>query len=175
MDRTDILPGALVARIDAITKEACPKAVFEYDENSMLNIKADKVTRQKTCVFMEEITTSQIVVPRGSFPTRVTPISVYFLRFEPYGNTAYEGDTSRGQTASGKKIIARQAIRDGIEAEVVLPTIAAIKREFGKYVRNINFNLRYPATRFDANEVGIVLEISITQNVCLDDWKPLQR
>mgnify|MGYP006908492281 CR=1 FL=1 len=50
-DGAQSLPGALIGRIEGIVKSVCPDAVFEYDEASMMNVKADDIERDKSFVY----------------------------------------------------------------------------------------------------------------------------
>ena len=167
-DGAQSLPGALIGRIEGIVKNVCPEAVFEYDEASMINVKADGIKRNKSFVYIEELLQSRIETPKGRPASRVTPVQIYFCRFEPFQNDAWHGDTRHSQSAA-KRTVARQAIRDSIENEMVLPVIERISRELQEYSPTYNF--RYPPTRLDANEVAVLLEVTITDYICLDFWK----
>jgi hypothetical protein len=168
-DGAQSLPGALIGRIEGIVKSVCPDAVFEYDEASMMNVKADDIERDKSFVYIEELTQSRIETPKGRPASRVTPVQIYFCRFEPLHNDAWHGDTRHSQAAAAKLTVARQAIRDSIENEMVLPVVERISQELQRYSPTYTF--RYPPSRFDANEVAVMLEVTITDYICLDFWK----
>lgn len=167
-DGTKSLPGVIIGRIESMVKSICPDAIFEYDEASMMNVKADGIERDKSFVYVEELRQSRIE-RRKYRNVRITPVDIYFCRFEPLQNDAGHGDTPHSQAAKEKKTVARQAIRDCIENECVLPVIERINTVMKEY--SPVFNLRYPIPRFDANEVGVMLEVTITDYICLDFWK----
>jgi len=166
---TDTLPGALVSRVKDLIKQIAPDVVFEYDEASMVNVKIDDVQRDKTFVYIEEVETSRIVADTGRPARRITPLSIYFCRFEPFQNDAGHGDTRHSQEAAGKITPARQAIRDDLETSVVLPFIARVlsTRQRG-YTPTITIN--YPPARFDANEVPIEVTIEFNEYLCIEYW-----
>lgn len=161
--------GALVDDIRELIKAIAPQAIFEYDEASMMNIKADDVRRTQTLVYIEEISTSRIE-PAKYYYTRTTPVYIYFCRFEPFQNDAYLGDTRHSQQASGRTV-PRQSIRDEIETGIVLPFIASVRGWFARLGIRPTYTLDYPPPRFDAHEVSVRLTVNISQFICLDQWE----
>ena len=166
----DTLPGALVSRVEELIKQIATDVVFEYDEASMVNVKIDDVQRDKTFAYIEEVETSRIVADAGRPARRITPLSIYFCRFEPFQNDAGHGDTRHSQEAAEKMTPTRQAIRDELETSVVLPFIARVlsTRQRG-YTPTITIN--YPPARFDANEVPIEVTIEFTEYICIEYWQ----
>ena len=166
----DTLPGALVSRVEELIKQIAPDVVFEYDEASMVNVKIDDVERDKTFAYIEEVETSRIVADAGRPARRITPLSIYFCRFEPFQNDAGHGDTRHSQQAAEKMTPTRQSIRDELETSVVLPFISRVltTRQRG-YTPTITIN--YPPARFDANEVPIEVTIEFTEYICIEYWQ----
>lgn len=166
----DTLPGALVSRVEELIKQIAPDVVFEYDEASMVNVKIDDVERDKTFAYIEEVETSRIVADAGRPSRRITPLSIYFCRFEPFQNDAGHGDTRHSQQAAEKMTPTRQSIRDELETSVVLPFISRVltTRQRG-YTPTITIN--YPPARFDANEVPIEVTIEFTEYICIEYWQ----
>ena len=167
---TQSLPGYLIESIRSLLSDIVPDAVFEYDEASMMNVKADDILRSKTFVYVEEITTSRIE-RIGFSHFRTTPCYIYFCRFEPFQNDAYHGDTRHSQQAASQGTIPRQTLRDQLEDTIVLPFIAAVGHKFRRHDTTPRYTLDYPPPRFDANEVSVLLTINLTQYICLENWK----
>lgn len=167
---TDTLPGALVSRVEELIKQIAPDVVFEYDEASMVNVKIDDVERDKTFVYIEEVETSRIVADVGRPARRITPLSIYFCRFEPFQNDAGDGNVQVDQEATENNTLVRQQIRDELETSVVLPFISRVlsTRQRG-YTPTITIN--YPPARFDANEVPIEVTIEFTEYICIEYWQ----
>lgn len=168
-DGTQSLPGALIGRMEQLVKKVCPESVFEYDEASMINVKIDSVNRDKTFIYIEELQQSRIDINKARPMFRVTPIQIYFCRFEPFQNDTWHGDTRKELVSQQKLSVARQAIRDRIENELVLPVIAEINETLSQFTPSYVF--RYPIARFDANEVAVLLEVTLTDYICLSHWK----
>lgn len=166
----DTLPGALVSRVEELIKQIAPDVVFEYDEASMVNIKIDDVQRDKTFAYIEEVETSRIVADAGRPARRITPLSIYFCRFEQFQNDAGHGDTRHSKQAAEKTTPSRQQIRDELETSVVLPFIARVLSTRQRwYTPTITIN--YPPARFDANEVPIEVTIEFTEYICIEYWQ----
>lgn len=165
----DTLPGALVSRVEELIKQIAPDVVFEYDEASMVNIKIDDVTRDKTFAYIEEVETSRIAADVGRPARRITPLSIYFCRFEPFQNDAGDGNVQVDQEATENNTLVRQQIRDELETSVVLPFISRVlSTRQREYTPTITIN--YPPARFDANEVPIEVTIEFTEYICIEYW-----
>lgn len=166
----DTLPGALVSRVEELIKQIAPDVVFEYDEASMVNIKIDDVTRDKTFAYIEEVETSRIAADVGRPARRITPLSIYFCRFEPFQNDAGDGNVQVDQEATENNTLVRQQIRDELETSVVLPFISRVlSTRQREYTPTITIN--YPPARFDANEVPIEVTIEFTEYICIEYWQ----
>lgn len=166
----DTLPGALVSRVEELIKQIAPDVVFEYDEASMVNVKIDDVQRDKTFAYIEEVETSRIAADVGRPARRITPLSIYFCRFEPFQNDAGDGNVQVDQEATENNTLVRQQIRDELETSVVLPFISRVlSTRQREYTPTITIN--YPPARFDANEVPIEVTIEFTEYICIEYWQ----
>lgn len=154
---------------------------FEYDEASAMNVKADSVSNRAGLIYIEEITRGRYRSPQnrsqGYFFLKETSLSICFCRFSKELEAfASIGTTPLSMAVENTLTMTRQAIRDRIETEVVMPFIAALGRQLPRLLPGSTFGdmaFRYPKPgRFDANEVAIVLEFTITQQAsCLDALK----
>ncbi len=162
------MTGNLIKALGEILSGLHADYKFEYDEASAMNIKADAVENDKGLIFIEEIlsgTYGQAPTSRF-FKCKMTPVSIYFCRFsKELGESGGGGETS---LSSGNNLtMTRQAIRDRIECEVLLPFMSQLD-EYAKSPSSIisvsNYSFSYPThSRFDSNEVAIVLTFTITQ------------
>ena len=172
------MTGELIARLRGILQSLDCDYYFEYDEASAMNVKADAVTNDRGLIYIEEIRGGRYRVPQtrtqGYFFQKETSVSIYFCRFskelEPYAGL---GNTPASELAAATFTMTRQAIRDRIEAEAVIPFIAALNKAFGGTLRNYSvgdYTFTYPVgSRFDANEVAILLIFTLLQQTsCLN-------
>lgn len=166
-----------------IVKTINPLAVFECDQARMLNVKVDTMERFVTdsdgnrvssdFVYVEEPTTGYYDIPyRGHQKQRII-MQIYFCKFEPMANDAYKGDTKFSQNSP---TIGRLELKNQIEEQMVRPFLYFLKTsELGlRYPEIFNpIRIMYPSPRFDANEVSVGLELTVTQEWCLDAYKPI--
>jgi len=125
-----------------------PLYPVEYEENKMMNLKADEKTLDSAFAYIEEFT-------QGSYTRekyvqqKITQVQIYFCRFAEYQTSAIE----------------REAIRSQIESEIIFPFMAKYN-ECGIFDRVDSFKFYTPLPRFDANEVSIMLQFDCKQNRC---------
>lgn len=173
----------IITLIRDIVKMVNPLAVFECDQARMLNVKVDTMERFVTdsdgnrvssdFVYVEEPTTGYYDTPYRGYPTQRTIMQVYFCKFEPMANDAYKGDTEFSQNSP---TIGRLELKNQIEEQMVRPFLYFLKTsELGLRHPEIFNTIRimYPSPRFDANEVSVGLELTVTQEWCLDAYKPI--
>lgn len=158
----DVFRG-LVQRID-------PEIIFEADLASMINVKIDTVTRDKTFVYVEEPKNGNFNMVRRTRESQALTLNLYFCRFEPFQNTSYEGDTAFSDASN---TVPRTTILDGIEHGLVYPFLYLLK--YSPYVQRFpdafqQITLLYPESRFDANEVSVGLQFRLQVDVCLEDF-----
>ena len=173
----------IITLIRDMVKTVNPRAVFECDQARMLNVKVDTMGRFVTdsdgnrvssdFVYVEEPTTGYYDTPYWGYPTQRTIMQVYFCKFEPMANDAYKGDTKFSQNSP---TIGRLELKNQIEEQMVRPFLYLLKTsQLVKQYPEIMNTVRvlYPSPRFDANEVSVGLELTVTQEWCLDAYKPI--
>lgn len=149
----------------------------------MLNVKVDTMKRFVTdsdgnrvssdFVYVEEPTTGYYDIPYRGHQKQRTIMQIYFCKFEPMTNDAYKGDTKFSQNSP---TIGRLELKNQIEEQMVRPFLYFLKTsELGLRHPEIFSTIRimYPSPRFDANEVSVGLELTVTQEWCLDAYKPI--
>lgn len=173
----------IITLIRNIVKMVNPLAVFECDQARMLNVKVDTMERFVTdsdgnrvssdFVYVEEPTTGYYDIPYRGHQKQRTIMQIYFCKFEPMANDAYKGDTKFSQNSP---TIGRLELKNQIEEQMVRPFLYFLKTsELGLRHPEIFNTIRimYPSPRFDANEVSVGLELTVTQEWCLDAYKPI--
>lgn len=173
----------IITLIRDIVKMVNPLAVFECDQARMLNVKVDTMERFVTdsdgnrvssdFVYVEEPTTGYYDIPYRGHQKQRTIMQIYFCKFEPMANDVYKGDTKFSQNSP---TIGRLELKNQIEEQMVRPFLYLLKTsELGLRHPEIFSTIRimYPSPRFDANEVSVGLELTVTQEWCLDAYKPI--
>lgn len=173
----------IITLIRNMVKTVNPLAVFECDQARMLNVKVDTMERFVTdsdgnrvssdFVYVEEPTTGYYDIPYRGHQKQRTIMQIYFCKFEPTANDAYKGDTKFSQNSP---TIGRLELKNQIEEQMVRPFLYLLKTsELGLRHPEIFNTIRilYPSPRFDANEVSVGLELTVTQEWCLDAYKPI--
>lgn len=173
----------IITLIRDMVKMVNPLAVFECDQARMLNVKVDTMERFVTdsdgnrvssdFVYVEEPTTGYYDIPYRGHQKQRTIMQIYFCKFEPMANDAYKGDTKFSQNSP---TIGRLELKNQIEEQMVRPFLYFLKTsELGLRHPEIFNTIRimYPSPRFDANEVSVGLELTVTQEWCLDAYKPI--
>lgn len=171
----------IITLIRDIVKMVNPLAVFECDQARMLNVKVDTMERfvadgnwvSSDFVYVEEPTTGYYDIPYRGHQKQRTIMQIYFCKFEPMANDAYKGDTKFSQNSP---TIGRLELKNQIEEQMVRPFLYFLKTsELGLRHPEIFSTIRimYPSPRFDANEVSVGLELTVTQEWCLDAYKPI--
>lgn len=173
----------IITLIRDMVKMVNPLAVFECDQARMLNVKVDTMERFVTdsdgnrvssdFVYVEEPTTGYYDIPYRGHQKQRTIMQIYFCKFEPMANDAYKGDTKFSQNSP---TIGRLELKNQIEEQMIRPFLYLLKTsELGfRHPEMLNtVRILYPSARFDANEVSVGLELTVTQEWCLDAYKPI--
>lgn len=173
----------IITLIHNMVKMVNPLAVFECDQARMLNVKVDTMERFVTdsdgnrvssdFVYIEEPTTGYYDIPYRGHQKQRTIMQIYFCKFEPMANDAYKGDTKFSQNSP---TIGRLELKNQIEEQMIRPFLYLLKTsELGfRHPEMLNtVRIMYPSPRFDANEVSVGLELTVTQEWCLDAYKPI--
>lgn len=172
----------IITIIRDMVKTINPLAVFECDQARMLNVKVDTMERFVTdsdgnrassdFVYVEEPTTGYYDIPYRGHQKQRTLMQIYFCKFEPMANDAYKGDTKFSQNSP---TVGRLELKTQIEEQMIRPFLYLLKTsELGlRHPEMLNtVRILYPSARFDANEVSVGLELTVTQEWCLDAYKP---
>lgn len=166
------MTGQLIKKLGEILQLLSPEYYFEYDEASAMNVKADAVENSAGLVFIEEVRGGRYRIPQnrtqGFYREKETRLSIYFCRFskelEPFAGL---GNTPLSVQAKHTLTMTRQAIRDRIEAEVVVPFMEAMDKAMRGELRGFtvgDYTFTYPhVSRFDSNEVAVVLDFTLLQ------------
>lgn len=173
----------IITIIRDMVKRVNPLAVFECDQARMLNVKVDTMERFVTdsdgnrtssdFVYVEEPTTGYYDIPYRGHQKQRTLMQIYFCKFEPMANDAYKGDTKFSQNSP---TVGRLELKTQIEEQMIRPFLYLLKTsELGlRHPEMLNtVRILYPSARFDANEVSVGLELTVTQEWCLDAYKPV--
>lgn len=173
----------IITLIRDIVKMVNPLAVFECDQARMLNVKVDTMERFVTdsdgnrvssdFVYVEEPTTGYYDIPYRGHQKQRTIMQIYFCKFEPMANDAYKGNT---KFSKNSPTVGRLELKSQIEEQMVRPFLYLLKTsQLVKQYPEIMNTVRvlYPPARFDANEVSVGLELTVTQEWCLDAYKPI--
>ena len=138
----------MLSKLEEIIKRANPSYLIEYEWPNRMNINADEIEYAQPFAYIEEFTHGEYG-KTGYFRHKMTEVNLYFCRLCQFENTARE----------------REAIREQIESEIVIPFMEEYKKETG-----LNQPERWkfftPIPRFDANEVSIMLLFDFKELKC---------
>lgn len=130
----------MIEQLKAIINDSNENYEVEYEESRMMNLKADEKSLDARFVYIEEFVQGTYEKPKFH-KIKTTRAQIYFCRFCEMHSTAMQ----------------RQAIRDQIESEIVLPFMDNYNVS-GIFQKVETFRFLTPLPRFDANEVSIMLE-----------------
>lgn len=138
----------MLSKIREIIGKANPDYKIIYEEKSMMNVKADDLKLQDSFVYIEEFTRGRYIT-EGFRAKKSKQMQIYFSKF-----TELENDAD-----------VREQIRDQIEAEIVLKFM---KEYNDSKLFDIveNWEVLYPPSRWDANEVSVMLYFTCKMNQC---------
>lgn len=140
----------MLEKIQSIIEQANPNYVVEYDEGNMFNVRADDFARGTKYAYIEEFKEGEIDM-QGYFEKDKLRLNIYFSEIPKEELNA----------------IGREQIRERIKSEIVKPFIKAfIHSSF--FSSNRVFKYYYPLSRFDANEISVMLdfECELLENNC---------
>jgi hypothetical protein len=120
-----------------------------YDEAAAMNIKADGLGGGDSFIYVEEWRDGTYSKEKW-LANKTTRIRIYFGKMCPLENNALE----------------REALREQIEAEAVLPFCKAYNA-CGEFNPVSSFSWAATISRFDCNEVAIQLTFNLTEAICL--------
>lgn len=140
----------MLEKIQSIIELANAGYVVEYDEGNMFNVRADDFARGTKYAYIEEFKEGEIDM-QGYFEKDKLRLNIYFSEIPKEELNA----------------IGREQIRERIKSEIVKPFIKAfIDSSF--FSSNKIFKYYYPLSRFDANEISVMLdfECELIENNC---------
>ncbi|MDR1454651.1 MAG: hypothetical protein LBJ01_03270 [Tannerella sp.] len=138
----------MLSKLEEIIRRANPSYHIEYEELSMMNVKADGIDSSRPFAYIEEFRQGEYG-KTGFWRSKTTRLEIWFCRFCRFENDAR----------------VRDAIRGTIENEAVLPFIEEYKREPGLSQPD-KWAWYTPPPRFDANEVSIMLQFDYKVLTC---------
>lgn len=130
----------MLKKIKNIIEQANTDYVVEYDEGNMFNIRADGFARGTKYAYIEEFKEGEINM-QGNFEADKLRLNIYFSVIPEQELNA----------------IGREQIREAIKAEIVKPFIKAFI-DSPHFSSNKLFKYYYPLSRFDANEISVMLD-----------------
>ena len=130
----------MLEKIKNIIERANANYVVEYDEGNMFNIRADGFDRGTKYAYIEEFKEGEINM-QGNFESDKLRLNIYFSVIPEQELNA----------------IGREQIREAIKAEIVKPFIKAFI-DSPHFSSNKLFKYYYPLSRFDANEVSVMID-----------------
>ena len=139
----------MLEKLEEIIKQSNPNYVVDYEESSMMNVKADEMPVDRAGVYIEEFRRGKFVDLRFREKAKQVVIQIYFFRFVQFQNNAIE----------------REKVRERIENEIVLPFIENYNNS-SAFESVPEFGVHYPMPRFDANEVSVMLEFNCIMKQC---------
>lgn len=140
----------MLEKIKSIIEQANADYVVEYDEGNMFNIRADGFARGTKYSYIEEFKEGEIDM-QGFFEKDKLRLNIYFSVIPEQELNA----------------IGRELIRERIKSEIVKPFIKAFI-DSPHFSSNKIFKYYYPLSRFDANEVSVMIdfECELIENNC---------
>lgn len=138
----------MLSKIREIITKANPAYKIIYEENHMMNVKADELKLTDSFVHIEEFTRGRIFT-EGYRKKKSKQMQIYFSKLTEHENDADE----------------REQLRELIENEIVYPFIDAYSNS--KFFDEVeNWDILYPPPRWDANEVSVMLYFTCKLNLC---------
>lgn len=135
----------MITELLALIQAAAPNYEATYEEAKMMNVAADLIDRTKGFIYVEEYYKGSYLTDKY-MPAKRSTLQIYFCKFIDFHGTALD----------------REVIRKEIESDAVMPVINALKANTNYPITSsIDFSL--PLPRFDANEVSIMIQFSITE------------
>ncbi|MFV0392411.1 MAG: hypothetical protein ACK5KP_11110 [Paludibacteraceae bacterium] len=138
----------MIAQLKQIIQSANADYIVEFEESSMMNVRADKFKKGQKWAYIEEYRQGRYYKDKYT-QRKSTIIQIYFCRFTNFQNNADQ----------------REVLRNEIENDIVLPFIDAFNVS-GQFERVDEWQFFTPLPRFDANEVSIMLQFDLRMIRC---------
>jgi hypothetical protein len=120
-----------------------------YDEAAAMNIKTDGLGGGDSFIYVEEWRNGTYSKKKW-IAQKNTRMRIYFCKMYPLEDNA----------------LAREALREQIEEEAVLPFCKAYN-DCGQFTPVPSFSWEATISRFDCNEVSIQLTFDLTEAICM--------
>jgi hypothetical protein len=142
---------------------------FLHEEAEMINVKIDGFTRGTKFVYAEAVRTGAYIKSRFGVKSKSVNIRLFFCQFTGFGNDMRSSVIPGGRVSSHWRKI-EQVLKD-IENEIVIKFVDLLdepevvrKLSLGQSWTRIPF--QYPPSRYDGNEVSVMLEFTVTEPIC---------
>ena len=139
----------MLQKIKEIIEKSNPDYIVEYEESSLMNVKADEIKRDKSFAYIEEFRRGKFTEGKFGGRKQVMRMQIYFCKFSELQNDAIE----------------REIQRENIISEIVRPFISEYEKS-GHFDDVKEWPFYYPLPRFDANEVSVMLEFDCSIQIC---------
>lgn len=120
-----------------------------YEEKSMMNIKVDEISRDKSYAYIEEFRQGRYSKGGRFWKNKTTRVQIWFCKATDFQNEA----------------IQREQLRKQIEQEIVLPFMENYNKE-QSFKPIDDWEWFTPPSRFDENEVSIMLQFIVEEINC---------
>lgn len=138
----------MITQLKEIIAAANPDYIVEFEENKMMNVKADEYALGAKFAYIEEYNQGTYSKEKF-FKKKTTQVQIYFCRFIDLAVDASD----------------RELIREQIESEIVLPFMNAYNDSPAFELVN-TWRFYTPLPRFDSNEVSIMLQFDCVETMC---------
>ncbi len=159
----------IIDYIEKLCAKANPDYVFMHEEAEMINVKIDGFTRGTRFVYVEALRTGAYVRNRVGVKSKTYNVRIFFCQFTGFGNDMRATIIPGGRVSSHET--KNEEILSAIESEIVEPfvdlldTPEAMRRLTGgqSWTR---IPVQYPPSRYDGNEISVMLEFTVTEPKC---------
>ena len=155
--------------IEQLCAAANADYTFMHEEADMINVKIDALTRGDRFVYVEAVRTGAYVKSRYGQRSKTLNMRLFFCQFTDFGNDMRATILPGGRVSSHEK--KNEEVIASIESEIVAPfldlleTPEAMRRlTLGQPWSRISF--QYPPSRYDGNELSVMLEFSVVSPMC---------
>lgn len=138
----------MIQKLKSIIQSANPDYLVEFEESSMMNVKVDNYPDGAKFTYIEEYRQGRYF-KESYVNKKATIFQIYFCKFTEFQNDADE----------------REKLRNEIESEIVLPFMESYNKS-GLFEKAEIFQFYTPLSRFDANEVSIMLQFEVKETKC---------
>jgi hypothetical protein len=135
----------------------------------MINVKADDLERRDKFVYVEAVRSGAYVRNRFGLRSKTLNVRVFFCRFNGFALDTRETPRASGRVSSDG--VKNEQVLTLIEDEIVCPFIRLLDTPEamkaltgGQPWQRLAF--QYPPSRFDGNELSVMLDFTVTSPYC---------